>query len=160
MELFTKIIRRISLIGTAVGGVCLIAMMVLIVANVFFRLAGSNITGSFEVSELLIVVAVAFALSYAALEKSHVEVDIVVTKFSQRWQDILMAFTSFLAMCTWAVVAWASTIILSERWLTEVGEMTGVPFLPFRLVLMLGLILITLVYLLDMVMALRKAVAK
>ncbi|MBN1256047.1 MAG: TRAP transporter small permease [Deltaproteobacteria bacterium] len=160
MERFANIVRRISLIGTAAGGVCLIMMMLVIVANVIFRLLGGNVVGSYEMSELLIVVAVAFALGYAALEESHVDVDIVVSRFSQRWQNILKVFTSFLAMGTWALIAWATTIILSERWLTEVSEMLLIPFLPFRFVLMFGLILITLIYLLNMVTALRKVVMK
>ena len=160
MECFANIVRRISGIGTALGAAFLVGMMVLIVANIIYRLTGHVITGSYELSELLIVVTVAFALGYAALQKSHVEVKIVVSQLPQRWQAILEAFTSFLSMGTWAVIAWASSLILSERWLSEESEMLLVPFLPFRLVLLFGLILISLVYLIYMFMALRKAVMK
>lgn len=160
MGYFPNIVRRISGIGTALGAASLVGMMILIVANIIYRLTGHVITGSYELSELLIVVTVAFALGYAALQKSHVEVKIVVSRFPQRWQAILEAFTSFLSMGTWAVIAWASSLILSERWLSEESEMLLVPFLPFRLVLLFGLILISLVYLIYMFMALRKAVMK
>jgi TRAP-type C4-dicarboxylate transport system permease small subunit len=138
----------------------MVAMMVLIVANIIYRLTGHVITGSYELSELLIVVTVAFALGYAAVQKSHVVVKILVSRFPQRWQAILEAFTSFLSMGTWAVIAWASSLIFLERWLTEESEMLLIPFLPFRMVLLFGLVLIALVYLIYMVMALRKAVMK
>ena len=160
MEYFAYIVRRITGIGVALGAAFLVGMMVLIVANIIYRLTGHVITGSYELSELLIVVTVAFALGYAAVQKSHVVVKILVSRFPQRWQAILEAFTSFLSMGTWAVIAWASSLIFLDRWLTEESEMLLVPFLPFRLVLLFGLILISLVYLIYMFMALRKAVMK
>jgi len=160
MEYFANIVRRITGIGVALGAAFLVGMMVLIVANIIYRLTGHVITGSYELSELLIIVTVAFALGYAALEKSHVVVKILVSRFPQRWQAILGALISFLSMGTWAVIAWASSLIFLERWLTEESEMLLIPFLPFRMVLLFGLILIALVYLIYMVMALRKAVMK
>lgn len=160
MEYFAYIVRRITGIGVALGAAFLVGMMVLIVANIIYRLTGHVITGSYELSELLIVVTVAFALGYAAVQKSHVVVKILVSRFPQRWQAILEAFTSFLSMGTWAVIAWASSLIFLERWLTEESEMLLIPFLPFRIVLLFGLVLIALVYLIYMVMALRKAVMK
>ena len=160
MEYFAYIVRRITGIGVALGAAFLVGMMVLIVANIIYRLTGHVITGSYELSELLIVVTVALALGYAAVQKSHVVVKILVSRFPQRWQAILEAFTSFLSMGTWAVIAWASSLIFLDRWLTEESEMLLVPFLPFRLVLLFGLILISLVYLIYMFMALRKAVMK
>jgi TRAP-type C4-dicarboxylate transport system permease small subunit len=141
----------------ALGAAFLVGMMVLIVANIIYRLFGHVIAGSYELSELLIVVTVAFALGYAALQKSHVAVKILVSRFPQRWQAILEVFTSFLSMGTWAVIAWAGALILSERWLTEESEMLLIPFFPFRCVLLFGLILLSLVYLILMVMALRQA---
>ena len=135
-------------------------MMLLIVASIVYRMSGHVIKGSYELSELLIVVTASFALGFAALHKSHVDVKIVVSKFPDRLQAILEAVTSFLSMGTWAVVAWAGSLILWDRWLTEESEMLLIPFLPFRIVLLIGLILISLVYLLDMIFALKKAVKK
>jgi TRAP-type C4-dicarboxylate transport system permease small subunit len=135
-------------------------MMVLIVANIAYRTSGHVIKGSYELSELMIVVTASFALGFAAIHKSHVDVKIVVAKFPERLQTILEAIISFLAMGTWAIVAWASSRILLDRWLTEESEMLLIPFWPFRFVLLIGLILISLVYLIDMILALKKAVRK
>lgn len=157
MSLLVNLIRRVTGIGAVLGGVSLVAMMALIVSNIIFRVFGSIIPGSFEISELLIVVTASFALGYAALNESHVDVKIVVAKFPERWQAIIEVITSFLAMVTWAVTAYASTLIMFERWLTEVTEMLSIPYLPFRLVLLFGLILISLIYLINMLTALRKA---
>ena len=160
MAYFTKIVRRLIEVGTALGAAFLVGMMVLIVANIVYRMTGHVIPGSFELSELMIVVTAAFALGYAALQKSHVDVNIVVSHFPPRLQSVIAAIVAFLSMGTWAVVAWASAVILSDRWLTEETDMLLIPYLPFRIVLFVGLILISLVYLIDMIRALREAVMK
>lgn len=147
-------------IGNAIGGAFLVGMMVLIVANIVYRLFGHVITGSYELSELMIVVAASFALGYAGLTKSHVDVKIIVEKFPERLQAVIETITSFLSMGTWAIIAYASAIIMVERWHSELSEMLEVPNGPFRLILLIGLILVALVYLVDMISALRKAVKK
>ena len=144
----------------ALGAVFLTGMMVLIVANVIYRLSGHVIAGSYELSELMIVVTAAFALGYAALKKSHVVVKILVSRFSPRAQAILEALMSLISLGTWAVIAWAGVLILSEKWLKEETELLSVPFLPFRFVFLFGLSLLCLVYLIDLFKALRQAVKK
>jgi TRAP-type C4-dicarboxylate transport system permease small subunit len=83
----------------------------------------------------------------------------VVAKLPDRLQSILKIITSLLAMGTWALTAWAGSIILMDRWSTEESEMLLVPFYPFRLVLFIGLILIALIYFIDVISAI-KATAK
>ena len=160
MDAFMRIIRRILVIGTALGGAFLLGMMILIVANIAYRTTGHVITGSYELCELMIVVTASFALGFAAFHKSHVDVKIIVDKFPERTRAVLEIITSFLSMGTWAIIAWASTIIMIDRWHTEESEMLLVPFFPFRLVLFIGLILVSLIYLIDMISALRKVVKK
>ena len=160
MDYLANIVRRMGGWGMALGAAFLTGMMVLIVANIISRLSGHVIAGSYELSELMIVVAVAFALGYAALKKSHVVVKIVVSRFPQRAQSILEAFMSLISLATWALIAWAGFLILSERWLTEETDLLDVPYLPFRFVFLLGLLLFCLVYLIDLFRALSQAVRK
>jgi TRAP-type C4-dicarboxylate transport system permease small subunit len=160
MERFEKIIRRIFSFCVVLGSIFLLAMMFAIDGNVVFRMFGGLVPGSFELSELFIVVTASFALGYAALHKSHVDVGIVVEKLPERMQAILATITSFLTMATWAFTAWAGALVMKERWSSEFSEMLAVPFGPFRFVLLIGLILLVLVYLIDTIKALKKAVSK
>ncbi|MBA7658421.1 hypothetical protein ES703_66372 [subsurface metagenome] len=160
MDYLANIVRRMGGWGMALGAAFLVGMMVLIVASVIYRLSGHVIAGSYELSELMIVVAVAFALGYAALKKSHVVVKIVVSRFPRRAQAIVEAFMSLISLATWALIAWAGFLILSERWLTEETDLLDVPYLPFRFVFLLGLLLFCLVYLIDLFRALIQAVRK
>ena len=144
----------------AVGAASLVGVMVLIVASVIFRRAGHVVPGTYELTELMIVVTVAFALGYAALKKSHIVIKIVVARLPQRTQAILEAVMSFISLATWAAVAWAGFIIVSKRWLSENSETLSVPFLPFRLIFLFGLILLCLIYLIDIFRALSQVVKK
>ena len=144
----------------ALGAAFLIGMMVLITASVIYRRVGHVIPGTYELSELMIVVTAAFALGYAALKKSHIVIKVVVARFPQRAQAILEAVMSFISLATWAAVAWTGVLIVSKRWLNEESEMLSVPYLPFRLIFLLGLVLVCSVYLIDLIRALRQAVRK
>ena len=144
----------------ALGAVFLVGMMVLITASVIYRRAGHVIPGTYELSELMIVVTAAFALGYAALKKTHIVIKVVVARFPQRAQAILEAVMSFISLAAWAAVAWTGILILSKRWLNEESEMLSVPYLPFRLIFLLGLVLVCSIYLIDLIRALRQAVRK
>ena len=152
--------RRLSTDSVAIGAAFLVGMMVLIVANIIYRLFGHVIPGSFELSELMIVVAVASALGYAAVHKSHIVVKIVVSRFSQRWQAIIEVLMSLISLATWAVIAFASYNVLSQRWLTEITDLLDIPYLPFRMIFVLGLAILCLVYVTDMVRALSQVVKR
>jgi TRAP-type C4-dicarboxylate transport system permease small subunit len=141
----------------ALGAAFLVGMMVLITASVISRRAGHVIQGTYELSELMIVVTAAFALVYAALNKTHIVIKVVVERFPQRAQAILEAVMSFISLATWAMIAWTGFLILSQRWLKEASVDLSVPFLPFRLIFFIGLVLLCSVYLIDMVKALRRA---
>jgi len=144
----------------ALGAAFLAGMMVLITASVISRRAGNVIQGTYELSELMIVVTAAFALGYAALNKTHIVIKVVVERFPQRAQAILGAVMSFISLATWAMVAWTGVLILSKRWLNEESEYLSVPYLPFRLIFLLGVVLVCSIYLIDLIRALRQAVRK
>lgn len=160
MDSFLSVIRRMTGWGMAVGAAFLTGMMILIVANVIYRLFGHVIPGSYEISTLMIVVTVAFALAYAAVQKTHVFVRILVLRFSDRRQAILTIFTSLISLSTWAFIAWASWIALSNKWLGELTDLLDVPYLPFRIIFVAGVALTCVVYLTDLLSALKQAVRR
>ncbi|MFP3974693.1 MAG: TRAP transporter small permease [Chloroflexota bacterium] len=160
MDSFLSVIRRMTGWGMAVGAAFLTGMMILIVANVIYRLFGDVIPGSYEISTLMIVVTVAFALAYAAVQKTHVFVRILVLRFSDRRQAILTIFTSLISLSTWAFIAWASWIALSNKWLGELTDLLDLPYLPFRIIFVAGVALTCVVYLTDLLSALRQAVRR
>ncbi|MFC1532104.1 TRAP transporter small permease [Thermodesulfobacteriota bacterium] len=161
MESFAKIVHRVIMVCTAGGGAFLVGIMALTVANVISRLFGRAIAGSYEISELLIVVTVAFAIGYTAMMQRHITVKILVSRFSPRTQAIVGSISSILCLGIWAVIAWASIRVALEKTLAgEYSDLLEVPFFPFRSVWVFGLILLCLVFLIDLFKALSRGVNK
>jgi TRAP-type C4-dicarboxylate transport system permease small subunit len=153
-----SVIRRTIGIGTGVSSVFLALLMLLIVAVVIVRPFNVVITGSYELIQLLAVVVIAFALAFTALKQSHIAVSILVSRFSERTQAIVDSINWLLGLGIWGFIFWAGTDIMLQKWLLEKSDLLEVPFLPFRIVWVFGLLLFTLVYLIDMIKALKKAV--
>jgi TRAP-type C4-dicarboxylate transport system permease small subunit len=155
-----NVFRRINEGGMTLGAFFLLAMMTTVVANVIYRFFGHVIVGSYELVELMILVTVSFALGYTAQKKSHVVINILITRFPSRVQSTLEAIMSFISLATWGIIAWASANILIERWLRERTEMLDIPYLPFRFIWLFGLILLCLVYMLWIYKSSNEAVKK
>jgi len=160
MDYFASIVRRMGGWGMIASATFLILMVVMVVASVIYRMCGHVIVGSYELTELFTVVAVAFALGYATLEKRDVIIDILIPKIPQRTRTILEAVMSLISLGTWAVIVWAGIGFMIQTWLTEDTPMLEVPYLPFRFVWVFGLLFLCLVYLLGFFTAWRKAVKK
>ena len=158
MRVIANIIRRITGVGAGVASVFLAAIMLLIVAVVVLRPFNTSISGSYEMIELLIVVAIAFAFAYTAMHQGHIVVTILVSRFSPRTQAILGSITWFLSFLIWGWIFWAGTDVMLKKWLREVSYLLHVPFLPFRIVWVFGLLLFSLMFLINMFDSLKKAV--
>ena len=128
-----------------ISAIFLLSTMVLTVANVLARVFGRVIAGTYELTVVLIVVVAATALGYAALQKSHVVVDVITARFPKRVQGIINSCTSALALILWGVITWQSISILIQRWSDEDTELLHVPYYPFRILWIVGLVFLCLV---------------
>ena len=97
MSAIASVIRRLTSIGMGVGSAFLAAIMLLIIAVVVLRPFNTSISGSYEIIELMIVIAIAFAFAYTAMHQGHITVTILVSRFSPRAQTIRGSITWFLS---------------------------------------------------------------
>jgi TRAP-type C4-dicarboxylate transport system permease small subunit len=152
MDRFTNIIGRIVRGGTIAGSIFLLVVVLIVVTNVVIRFFGHMIPGHYELVSLITVISVAFTLSYTAIHKGHIAMNILVSRLSQRNQIIMGAFTTIVSIAVWAAIAWASITVINDKMLKEVSNMLLIPYLPFRCVWVLGLILYCLVLVTDLFM--------
>jgi TRAP-type C4-dicarboxylate transport system permease small subunit len=150
MHRFLNIFERITRGCTLISSAFLIAVMLIIVANVVVRFFGRIIPGHYELVSLLIVVSVAFTLSYTALHQGHIAMKLIISRVSRRKQIIIGAVTTILSIVVWGAITWASIAVINEKGLSEVSNMLLIPYLPFRCVWVLGLSLFCLVLLSDL----------
>lgn len=156
MEIFNSTIQRVTKVGTAVAGGLLFGAMLVVVASVVTRFFNVAITGSKELMELMIGATVGIALAYTALRKGHVAVKLIVSRFPIKTGAIVGIAVSFLSLAIWFLMFGAAAQLTSEKGLREISETLELPYLPFRIVFIFGLLLLSLTFISDIVEEFRK----
>lgn len=157
MESLANFIRRVGTLLGIIGAACLVAVMVVIIANVVLRLLSSSILGTVEIVQLVIVPMAAFALGYTAIKKAHVAITLVTSHLSPSVNRVLAIITTLLSIGIWATILWQGASITWEKWL--IPEKTTIlvwPVAPLRLTLVLGVIILCLVLLTDLLKTFKK----
>lgn len=160
MDHFDAILNRITKVSVFLAGSILLGVIALIVTSIITRRFGWAIPGSYEIIELVMPVVVGFALGYAALTKSHVVVDLVVSRLPQRIRTVAESFTFLIGLGILVGVTWAGADLLQKRWLVEQTDEFGIPFAPFRIIWLCGLCLFCLILLINLVRLLGRQVRK
>ena len=160
MEALAVLLHRITKGGLVLGGIFLIVGMLLLMSNIFGRFVHLVIPGSYELFELIMAIPVAFALVYAALQKTHVVVHLIVSRFPPKLGAATEIMTSLLSFAIWALIAWGGAHLAYENGLKEMTDILEFPVLPFRIVWLFCLFLFCLTYLVDLSRAFRRLLAK
>jgi TRAP-type C4-dicarboxylate transport system permease small subunit len=149
---FYRIIRPVNTAVSSVGLICLAAMMFLTAADVILRRAiNKPITGSYELIQFMMVITVSLGLSYTALHKGHVTLDIVTSKFPDRARGIVDSVVGLLGLGVAALMTWQACIYITT---IQKSQLTStvllVPMYPFVAVAAFGLAFFSLVLLLHL----------
>lgn len=153
MNFIDKIFNNLYKTGVVFGGVCLTGIMLLIVAGVVTRLFGFVILGVYELTELIAIMVGGFALAYTTFEQGHTVVGLLTERLPVRLQSALKIFTHAIGAVLWGAIAWVGLNVLLTRWTGEHSELLKVPFLPFRFIWVITLILITLAFIISSIKA-------
>ena len=152
--------RKCIRVFSTLGSIALAVMMMLTAADVILRyFFDSPIPGAFELQEFSMVIFVACGLSYCAVMKGHVSVDLVFSKFPVRAQALANCFTSLIGIIVISVMAWQTfqqmTVVRGFR---EVSQVLGLPVYPFVGIAGLGIALFGLVLLLQFIESLFEVI--
>jgi TRAP-type C4-dicarboxylate transport system permease small subunit len=150
MDKMQRIVRRIINILTIAGMASLLIMMILTVVNIVFRPIGHSIMGIIEISQLLIVITVAFAIGYTALKDGHVAMASFTGKMSNSVKKYLKIFSNILTISIWGMIAWYNFKFAWEK--TLLGEssiIANYPIYPFRYIWGFGCIILCLIVIPD-----------
>jgi tripartite ATP-independent transporter DctM subunit len=148
-------IRRLN--GVAMTTLFLIILFTVVaVLSRFFYIP---IPGDNEITELLMVLAVFFgAVAVAQLNKSHVNIDIVLLKMSPRTRLVTEAVTLIFCILLGGVLVWQSWMV---AWLFRENGVTTrmmtIPIAPVAFIIPLGCLLLALVMVGDLIGCFRQA---
>jgi TRAP-type C4-dicarboxylate transport system permease small subunit len=132
-----NIIRVVSRVLGYVATGFMVVLMLLTVVDVFLRyFFKAPITGSTEISRLLMIIIVFPALGWAAIDRAHIRVDLIVSRIPPRLQAIFGSITFFIALVTFVIVTWRS--FLEATVVNRQTSLLHLSFTPFYWVMSVG----------------------
>ena len=151
-ESLSKIIHPLSKFFVIVAALLTFIMALLIVVDVFLRVFfNSPIAGTLELEQFMLATVVFFTLGYGMIQKSHVSIDILSSKYSPRLRLFLESVFSIIGACLFIIISWQNVIrafVAIED--EEIGVVTGIPLYPFLFITALGSALIALVLIINL----------
>jgi len=139
-----------------------VMMMLLITMDVFLRYSFNRpLKGSFELVEFMMAVVICLGMAYTGVQRGHVAVELLVSRFSPRVQALIDSFNWLVSMglfllISWKAVAQARVVGLSGL----ASSVLYVPVFPFLLVLAFGSGLLSLVFLVHFIDSVSRVVRK
>jgi len=121
-DMIDKLSTRINQVLVALGGIFLLAMVLLTCGNILLRIIWVPIRGTFELMGFFGAVTVSFALGYTQMRKGHIAVDVLVRRFPTRIARRLEGINHLVCALFFGVATWQ----LSEKGqvLFRTGEVT------------------------------------
>jgi len=155
MGVLERISQFLNRILVWMGGVFLVAMVILTCADVVLRIVWVPIRGSVELVALFGSIVTAFALGYTQMRRGHVSVDVLITLFSKKTKRVLNIINGTICMIFFAIAAWRITIWATVLWKTgELTETLRIIYYPFAYGVGLACAVLSLVFLTDLLKAL------
>ena len=138
----------------------LAVMMVLTGVDVLGRyLFNKPVPGSYEMTEFMMPVVIAFGLAYCALEKGHVRVELVTSRLPKRTQAVMNTIVTLVFLGLFILVTWQTW--LRAKGMIDVGQLSltlYIPVYPFVLSVAVGCAALCIVVLRDLFSYLTEAV--
>ena len=121
--------RKISEWATTIGCVCLVAITLLPVVDVFSRwVFNAPIPGGVELVELLLVIVVMSSVAWCALRDGHVALTFVVDRLPPAGRFLFEGVTQIMSIITCSLLCYQNFV---QAGITgSQGETTGILFIP------------------------------
>lgn len=158
LDQFTGTVTAVSRVLDKVAGLGLVLIMLLVVANIIFRVVfNSPITGTIEYVGFLTAAVIGLSLAYCAVQNAHIAVNLVVDRFPVRWRGVVDVAMHILSAVFWGLGAWhmlqyARSLVANG----VVSPTTQTPFYPFVYCVGLGLLALSLVMLVKSIEVIKR----
>ena len=158
VDSFTGGINRVTRASYRVAVGLLAVMMFLTTVNVAGRyLFNRPVKGSIELTEFMVATVVAIGLAYCWIERGHISVDVIVSRFPPRVQGIIERITLFISLVVFSLITWRAAVFTKVRFDARiVTHVLAIPTFPFVGIVAAGCALLTLVILTEFLNSLRR----
>jgi TRAP-type C4-dicarboxylate transport system permease small subunit len=155
MKLISESINTLSKAVNFLGGVFLIAMILITCANIVSRIIWVPIPGTFELLGFFGALTTAFALGYTQLMRGHIAVDILTRNYPGITKKAVRIINNILFFVVFAVAGkelWLKALTLMRS--GEITETLRMSYHPFVFGVSVGCGLLALVFMADLLAAL------
>jgi len=153
VETVNSSIKKISeLLATLAGWAVFIMMCVVVIDVVMLATRLGSLQVAVELVEMLMIVIVFGAFSYADILEKHVTATMIVSRLSKRWRAVFDAFSYSISLLICLVFTWQ--IILYAQRMTAIRKSclsSDLPYYPFTWFAVVGFILLDMRYLIRVV---------
>ncbi len=129
MGRFLGQVWKLTRVINFIGGVSLVFIMFLTVADIILRSFRRPIIGTFEIVAFSGAVVIGFSLPYTSWMKGHVYTDFLVLRFSQKIGNVFNFFTRCLGIGLFFIIG--LELIKFGMDLKKVGEVSPTLTMPF-----------------------------
>ena len=159
---FSRVIDPVTRIINGVGVGILAVMMFFTVTDVCLRYFFNRpFASSFELTEFMMAILVAFGLAYTARLDGHIKVDILTSRLPKRIQAAISSFTNLVCVVVFILIAWQSFAQAKTLYLSGLtSEVLYIPVFPFVLMTGIGFALLGLVFLINFFVSLSQTMKK
>lgn len=161
MNFLVRLSARLNKWTVWLAGGAMVLMMLLSVVNMILRAFSRPFGGITEVVGWLAALTVALALGYTQMERGHVSIDLLMSRFSPRARALVDSLTSFISMFLSVMAARQLIIHAGRLWERgSVSETLHISFFPFVYAVAFGFLCLALALLVDGIKYLFEAVKK
>ena len=152
------IIRIVYKIGLAM----IMGMMFLTVVDVTGRkFFDAPITGSYELTEFMLALIVFSAVGYTQIQKGHIAMEALVSRFSTRAQGVVESIVYLISIGLVATLTWQLAAHAKRTWMgNNVSGVLNLPLYPFLIAAAFGSLLYCIVLFVDFLISLDKVRGK
>jgi TRAP-type C4-dicarboxylate transport system permease small subunit len=157
---YKKIVYSVSHVLAYAAVIVVLVMMLLTVADVSLRyFFNAPINGTYEVTELLMVLAFAPSLAWTAIRGANVRVDLVVGKFPNRVQGVFDSVTCLFSVFVTGVFTWFTIPqAIFVHSIKTFSDQLEIPFYPFYIVIAAGFFFLVFALVSNLIDFIHKAV--
>jgi TRAP-type C4-dicarboxylate transport system permease small subunit len=155
-----RVVTSLSKVTNYMAAFALVLMMLLSVSDVLLRsIFKYSVPDSQELIQYLMVCVGFLAMAWRAVRGGHVSVDLVVVRFSPRWQAIFVCFSCILGLFLCFYLSWRTFLeapIVEQQHAASL--LLEVPAYPFYFIAAIAIGILALVILMQLVQSAIKAV--
>ncbi len=157
MRLLEGISVRVNQLFIWIAGVALVGSMLLLVTNMVLRVVYVPFGATSEVVAFMAALITAFALGFSQINKAHVSIDLIVSRFSTRTSAVLESITISLSMILFSFATWHIWLFAGRQMGRGVlSETLRLPYYWLIYAVAIGFASLVLVLLVDLIKSLRR----